>query len=124
MPYPYDRLSISGSLALLSNSIPASLYVSRQGKYDEEVEFTFAFFLHRNKQELQKISVFVSENYSSKEEVLVHFFKKRENSIVSLLTKEEMKNFDFSSPYVLSRLSPSWDELREISQQVIGIVFS
>lgn len=121
---PYNRLNISGSLALLSRSIPNSLCVSRQGNYDEEVEFTFAFFLHRNKEELDNISLFVSKNYPSAEEVLVHFSKKRKNGMVSCLTKEEMKNFNFSSPYTLSHLSPTWDELRDISQQVMGIVFS
>ena len=59
------------------------------------------------------------------DEVLVSFFFKKSDGSAYTLSSDEMKSFDFKNyPYQISKLCTSWDELREIDQEVMGITFS
>lgn len=112
-------------LRLGAVKIPASLCFGREGKNDPEKDFVLTFFITRSDDELREISDFVAENYDDGDEVLVSFFFKKSDGSAYTLSSDEMKSFDFKNyPYQISKLCTSWDELREIDQEVMGITFS
>lgn len=111
-------------LRLGAVKIPASLCFGREGKNDTEKDFVLTFFITRSDDELREISDFVAENYKG-DEVLVSFFFKKSDGSAYTLSSDEMKSFDFKNyPYQISKLCTSWDELRGIDQEVMGITFS
>lgn len=112
-------------LRLGAVKIPASLCFGREGKNDTEKDFVLTFFITRSDDELREISDFVAENYDDGDEVLVSFFFKKSDGSAYTLSSDEMKSFDFKNyPYQISKLCTSWDELRGIDQEVMGITFS
>lgn len=120
----YDRQFVSQQLILQSDKIPPSVCFGRKGTEDAEKNFVLAFFVTRTPEELSEISEFVSANYLGKSEVLLCFFMKRDDGTASTLTSEEMKTFDFRKyPIKLSVLPPTWDNLRNIVQPLVGITF-
>ncbi len=121
----YKRQFVSQQLILEAAKIPASLCFGREGKNDAEKDFVLTFFITRSDDELREISDFVAENYDDGDEVLVSFFFKKSDGSAYTLSSDEMKSFDFKNyPYQISKLCTSWDELREIDQEVMGITFS
>ena len=122
----YNRQFVSQQLLRLGAvKIPAFLCFGREGKNDAEKDFVLTFFITRSDDELREISDFVAENYDDGDEVLVSFFFKKSDGSAYTLSSDEMKSFDFKNyPYQISKLCTSWDELREIDQEVMGITFS
>ena len=122
----YNRLFVSQQLIPLGAAkIPASLCFGREGKNDAEnnLDFVLSFFITRSNDELREISNFVAENYKG-DEVLVSFFFKKSDGSAYTLSSDEAKSFDFRSyPYQISKLCTSWDELRQIPQEIMGITF-
>ena len=121
----YNRQFVSQQLLRLGAlKIPASLCFGREGKNDAEKDFVLSFFITRSDDELREISDFVAENYKG-DEVLVSFFFKKSDGSAYNLSSDEAKSFDFRSyPYHISKLCTSWDPLREIDQEIMGITFS
>lgn len=122
----YNRQFVSQQLLLPSQAaeIPASLCFGREGNNDAEKDLVLSFFITRSDDELREISDFVAENYKG-DEVLVSFFFKKSDGSAYTLSSDEAKSFDFRNyPYEISKLCTSWDELREIDQEVMGITFS
>ena len=121
----YNRQFVSQQLLRLGAvKIPASLCFGREGKNDAEKDIVLSFFITRSDDELREISDFVAENYKG-DEVLVSFFFKKSDGSAYNLSSDEAKSFDFRSyPYQISKLCTSWDPLREIDQEIMGITFS
>lgn len=121
-----NRQFVSQQLLILKAAkIPASLCFGREGKNDAEKDFVLTFFITRSDDELREISDFVAENYDDGDEVLLSFFFKKSDGSAYTLSSDEAKSFDFKNyPYQISKLCTSWDELREIDQEVMGITFS
>ncbi len=119
----YNRQFVSQQLILEAAKIPASLCFGREGKNDAEKDFVLTFFITRSDDELREISDFVAENYDDGDEVLVSFFFKKSDGSAYTLSSDEMKSFDFKNPYRISKLCTSYDELREVEQEILAIGF-
>ena len=115
----YDPKRVAEVLFTKAQKIhPAFAYGRR--KDEEEDEFTLAFFLSCSDEQLEFLNSLVEDD----EEVLVNFFVERgERNYPSVPTEAEKRNWDFSRPWKAQRMCCSWDELRDVPQPMLEIVF-
>ena len=116
---PYDRRKVSEVLFTKANLIHPSFSFGRQNQQKDD-EFTLSFFLSCTKDELDLLNSLVDD----RDEVLVHFYiQDKKGKCPRELKKDERKISIFSFPWEAKMLCSSWDELRGVSQEIIGIVF-
>ena len=121
MLYGFDRRRVSEFLVFQANKIDTHFaFGRRQDNLSAEDNFVLAFFLNCSDDDLQYLNSFVQPK---DEELLILFAKKRENGSTTALTAEEKANWDFSKPWKVSRPNPGWDELREVIQDMLVIVY-
>ena len=119
---PYDRKFVSQFLALKANCInPAFAFgrlCDKPGSIVEE--FTLAFFLRCTDEQIKLLNSFVKPD---EKEVLVEFFQDVPFQSPSIMTEDKMKDFDFSIPWKAYRFCTSWDEERNVPQEILVVNF-
>ncbi len=125
MSSKFDRKHITNQLILRSEKIHPAFSCRREREVPKGTEdFTIAFFLNCSDEQLAQLWKMAESK--GKEEIVVDFFKDRgKDASSSVLSCDEMKNFDFSSSeWTAKFLSSSWDELRGIDEYPLAITFN
>ena len=117
----YDRNHICEFFALHSERINRAFCVGRKKEPNSsEVNFCLRFFIGLSPEDLKTINDLVKEG---EDEVLVEFFQEIPGKPSRVLSEEEMRVFDFSREWSVKRLCTGWDELRDIGQNMMAIIF-
>ena len=117
----YDRNFIRDYFVFKAEQINPAFCIGRRKNPDSElVNFALRFFMGLSAEELDNINALVDPK---EDEVLIEFFKEVEGKNPEVLTEDERKAFDFSREWYSHRMSTSWDELREVPQNMLAIVF-
>ena len=118
----YDRKHVGKELPEVSNKLnPAISYGRVEETSLDDENFVLSFFLTRTDEEIEKINSLIK---SDEDEVLMVFFQERKNDSAHVLSNDEMRKFDFTRPYKISRLCDGHDELRDIPQAMLGVTFA
>lgn len=122
----YDRRQINAVKGLSKEKkekVSPKLYIGRDNDVlTTEEQFAVNFFNSCSDEGLKRIWETAEE--CSMEEILIIFFKERDDKVPSVLSEDEMKSFDFSSQsWTAKAQSNGWDELREVSEGHLSIIF-
>ena len=117
----YDRNHLYEFLAIHAERINRAFCIGRKKEPDSpEVHFGLRFFIGLSKEELKALNDLVQEG---EDEVLVEFFQEIPGKPSRILTEKEMKNFDFSRKWSAKRMCTGWDELRDVGQNTMAVIF-
>lgn len=117
----YDRNFIRDYFVFQFDRINPALCIGRRKNPNSvEVNFALRFFIGLSSEELETINFLVKDD---EDEVLVEFFQEIPGDCSKTLSSNDMKDFDFSRKWTAHRMSTGWDEMREVSQNILAITF-